>query len=149
MMSHFLVYMDEKAFDELEPLSYCEVGLRKVAALVGGKQDFLAETVQVNRVFNCAQASNHNKMHASAFRVLTWSLVPCGAFIEKLPVFLAYVSEKGLMNMWVTLGGRLKFPVGYIILGDKGFDSTAGCYVNYNKTLHPLFLTNDRSIEIK
>jgi hypothetical protein len=47
------------------------------------------------------------------------------------------------MNTWGKLG-RLKFPFGYMILGDKGFDNTATCYVNYNTTLHPAFLTNDQ-----
>ena len=63
--------------------------------------------------------------------------------MEKTPVFLGRASEKGLMNTWGKLG-RLKFPAGYLILGDKGFDNTAGCYVNYNTTLHPSFLTNDQ-----
>ena len=48
MMSHLLKFMDSDAFDALEPESYKEVGLRKVAALVDGK-DFLTETVRVDR----------------------------------------------------------------------------------------------------
>ena len=139
MMSHLLIFLDSAAYDALEPESYKEVGLRKVAALVDGK-DFLTETVRVDRVMNCAQASN--KMHASAFRVLTWSL-PCGAVVERTPAFLSRASEKGIMSAWGKRN-RLKFPVGYVNLGDKGFDNTASCYVNYNTTLHPSFLSNKR-----
>lgn len=139
MMSSLLVFMDEKSFDDLEPESYLDINLRKVCDVVDGK-DFLTETVRNDRVLNCAQASN--KMHHSAFRVLTWSL-PCGAVIERSPAFLARASEKAIMNIWGNLG-RLKFPNGYLILGDKGFDNTAGCYVNYNTTLHPAFLTNSQ-----
>jgi len=139
MMSNLLEFMDEGSFEELEPSSYIEVGLRKVAALVDGK-DFLAETVRTDRTINCAQASS--KMHASAFRILTWSL-PCGAVIERTPAFLARASEKNLMRTWGALD-RLRFPVGYLILADKGFDNTAACYVNYNTVLHPSFLTNKR-----
>jgi hypothetical protein len=135
-MSDFLHFMDAEAFDELEPASYKELGLRRVAALVDGK-DFLTETSR-DRVYNPAQASN--KMHASAFRLLTWSL-PCGAVVERTIAFLARASEKALMNLWGSYN-RLVFPVNYLILGDKGFDNTAGCYFNYNTTLHPSFLTN-------
>jgi hypothetical protein len=135
-MSDFLHFMDVEAFDKLEPASYKELGLRRVAALVDGK-DFLTETSR-DRVYNPAQASN--KMHASAFRLLTWSL-PCGAVVERTIAFLARASEKALMNLWGSYD-RLVFPVNYLILGDKGFDNTAGCYFNYNTTLHPSFLTN-------
>ena len=37
---------------------------------------------------------------------------------------------------------RLIFPTGSLILGDKGFDNAAACYVNYNAALNPTFLTN-------
>lgn len=98
----------------------------------------MAETVRQDRILNCSQASN--KMHHSTFRVLTW-LLPCGAVVERTPASLARASEKGIMNTWGKLG-RLRFPNGYLILGDKGFNNTAGCYINYNTTLHPAFLTN-------
>jgi len=62
-------------------------------------------------------------MHHSAFRLLTWSL-PCGAVIARTPAFFGRASEKALMSTWGQLG-MLKFPAGYLILGDKGFDGTA------------------------
>ena len=113
------------------------MNLRKVGLVVDGK-DFLTETVRSDRVLNCALASN--KMHHSAFRVLTWSL-PCGAVVERTAAFFARASEKALMNTWGS-AGRLKLPAGYLVLGDKGFDGMAACYENYNTTLHPAFLTN-------
>ena len=36
----------------------------------------------------------------------------------------------------------LAFLKGWLILGDKGFDNTAGSYSNFNTTVHPAFLTN-------
>jgi hypothetical protein len=50
-MSDFLHFMDESAYDALEPQGYKDIGLRKVAALVDGK-DFLTDTVRVDRVLN-------------------------------------------------------------------------------------------------
>jgi hypothetical protein len=66
-MSDFLHFMDESVYDALEPQGYKDIGLRKVAALVDGK-DFLTDTVRVDRVLNTAQASN--KMHASKICIL-------------------------------------------------------------------------------
>jgi len=134
MLSSFLPFMDESSFEALEPESYIDMDLRKIGALVDGK-DFLSETVRSDRVLNCALASN--KMHHSAFRLLTWSL-PCGAVIARTPALFGRASEKAIMSTWGKLG-MLKFPAGYLILGDKGFDGTATCYVNYNTTL-----TNDQ-----
>ena len=139
-MSSLLPYIDDDVLKALEPKSYENMELHNVvAALVDGK-DFDVETVRADRVLNCAQASN--KTHGSAFRILTWSL-PCGVVVERTPAFFGRASEKALMRTWGGLG-RLLFPNGYCILGDKGFDNTAGCYVNYNTTLHPAFLTNEQ-----
>ena len=101
-------------------------------------KDFPTETCWIDRLVNCAQHSN--KLHTSAFRILTWSLA-CGAVVERTPAFLGRTSEKALIGYWGKYG-RLLFPKGSLILGDKGFDNTASCYVNYNTTLHPAFLTN-------
>lgn len=136
-MSGMLHFMDESAFDVLEPEACKVIGLRKVAVLVDSK-DFLTETVRSDQVLNTAQASN--KMRVSAFRLLTWSLL-CRAVVERIIVFHAQPSEKAIMGLWGELD-RLNFPLNYLILGDKGFDNTAGCYTNYNTTLHPSFLTN-------
>ena len=139
MMSNLLPFIDAEVIDALEPYTYKELDLRKIGAVVDGK-DFPAETVRTDRFVNCGQHSN--KVHSSAFRILTWSL-PIGTVIERTPAFLARGSEKGIMAWW-GLHGRLRIPLGYLILGDKGFDNTASCYVNYNTTLHPAFLTNDQ-----
>jgi len=61
--------------------------------------------------------------------------------VERTPAFLGRTSKIASINWW-GLHGYLKFPLGYMILGDKGFDHTASCYVNYNTTLHPAFLTD-------
>lgn len=137
MLSCLTEYIDSKALNALEPESYKRLGLQLIAAVVDGK-DFMSETCRRDRVLNSAQISN--KVNHSAFRVLTWSL-PCGAIIEHTPAIFGRASEKAILRAWGELG-RLKFPVGYLILGDKGFDKTAGSYTNFNTTLHPAFLTN-------
>ena len=137
MLSTFTDFLDADAVDVLEPEWYKKLNLRKVAAVVDGK-DFMCNTIRTNRTLNCAQASN--KVNHSAFRVLTWSL-PCGAIIQRTPAFFGRASEKAVMRAWGE-ANRLIFPAGYFILGDKGFDNTAGYYTNYNTTLHPSFLTS-------
>jgi len=139
MLSSFTDFLDADALDKLEPEWYIKLNLHKIVALVDGK-DFLCETCRKDRVLNCAQSSN--KVNHSAFRILTWSL-PCGAVIQRTPAFFGRASEKAILRAWGALG-RLKLPRGYCILGDKGFDNTAGSYTNYNTTLHPSFLTNDQ-----
>ena len=136
-LTNLCPFLDADSVDALEPEWYKEMGLSHVGALVDGK-DFLCETIRKDRVLNCAQASN--KVNHSAFRVLTWSL-PCGAVIERTPAFFGRASEKAIMRAWGA-HGRLRIPLGYVILADKGFDNTAGCYVNFNTSLHPAFLTN-------
>ena len=52
--------------------------------------------------------------------------------------FFGKVSEKTLVKIW---GPRLgNIPSTWLILADKGFDKTSGCYPNYNTVLHPAFL---------
>ena len=137
MLSTFTHDLDTDALKWLEPEWYIKLNLRDIAAVIDGK-DFMCETVRTDRFLNCAQSSN--KVNHSAFRLLTWSL-PCGAVIQRTPAFFGRASEKAILRAWGSLG-RLKFPIGTCILGDKGFDSTAGSYSNYNTTLHPSFLTN-------
>ena len=139
MLSSFSDILDADAIDMLEPEWYIKLNLRKIAGLVDGK-DFMCETVRTDRYLNCAQASN--KVNHSAFRLLTWSL-PCGAVIIRTPAFFGRASEKAILRAWGNLG-MLNLPPGYFVLGDKGFDNTAGSYTNYNTTLHPAFLTNDQ-----
>ena len=142
MMSDFLHLLDPESIDKLEPASYQELGLKNIAAVLDGK-DYQCETVRSHRVLNCAQASN--KIHASAFRNLTWSL-PCGGVIERTPAFLGRFSEKAIMCVWGSTG-RLVFPKEYLILADKGFDFTAAFYVNFNTSLHPAFLHDKKFSE--
>ena len=139
MLSTFCAYLDASAIGTLEPHWYKLLELNLIAALVEGK-DWLSETYRRDRVLNCAQASN--KVNHSAFRVLTWSL-PCGAVIERTPAFFGRASEKAILRAWGA-HGRLLFPKVFLILGDKGFDNTAGSYTNFNTTLHPAFLTNEQ-----
>ena len=129
----------ECTLETLEPKSYIKLDLKKVAGVIDGK-DFLCQTICMNKHLNCAQSSN--KVNYSAFCVLTWSL-PSGAVIERTPAIFGRASEKAFLQAWGRLG-CLKFPKGWCILGDKGFDNTAGSYTNYNTTLHPSFLTNKR-----
>jgi hypothetical protein len=137
MLSNLLPYLDTEILKKLEPYSYKDMGLDNIGGILDGK-DFPTETCRIDRLVNCAQHSN--KLHTSAFRILTWSLA-CGAVVERTPAFLGRTSEKALMGYWGK-HGRLLFPKGSLVLGDKGFDNTAACYVNYNTTLHPAFLTN-------
>ena len=142
MMSDFLAFFDREAYDKLNPQSYIDLELEQICSVLDGK-DYPCETVRSNRVLNCAQSSN--KIHGSAFRNLTWSL-PCGGVIERTPSFLGRASEKAIMSLWGSLG-RLKFPKGYLILADKGFDNLAAYYTNYNTSLHPSFLHNKKFSE--
>lgn len=136
-LSSFVDILDEECYDRLEPGSYKALGLRNVSAVVDGK-DVLCETVRCDRVLNSAQSSN--KVNHSAFRFLTWSLT-CGTVIERPPAFFGRASEKAILRGWGE-HGRLCFPKGTCILGDKGFEGTSGYYTNYNITLHPAFLTS-------
>jgi hypothetical protein len=135
MLSNLNNFLDPEALDQLEPEWYIKLGLRKIAAVVDGK-DFLCETVRTDRTLNSAQSSN--KVNHSAFRLLTWSL-PCGAVVARTPACFGRASEKAILRAWGSLG-MLAFAKGYCILGDKGFDNTACSYTNYNTTLHPAFL---------
>ena len=74
----------------------------------------------------------------SAVRVITWSLTMGMAF-KTTPPFFARASEKKLVQLW-TSQGRLKLPIGYSLLTDKGFGGTAGMYPNFNTILTPAFL---------
>ena len=141
MLSSFIDILDVEAYAELEPQSYKDLALRKIAAVIDGK-DFLCETCRKDKVLNCAQSSN--KVNHSAIRVLTWSLA-CGAVIERTPAIFGRASEKAILKAWGECG-RLNFPKGLLILGDKGFDNTAEYYTNYNVTLHPAFLTHRQFI---
>jgi hypothetical protein len=139
MLSTFTPWIDEEVLEILKPEWYKKLGLDNIAAVIDGK-DFMCETVRTDRYLNSAQASN--KVNHSAFRLLTWSL-PCGTVVQRTPGFFGRASEKAILRVWGA-EGRLKFPKGKCILGDKGFDNTAGSYTNFNTTLHPSFLTNEQ-----
>jgi hypothetical protein len=133
MLSSFSDILDASAYDFLEPKAYKELNLRKVAAVIDGKH-FHSETCRKDKTLNCAQSSN--KINNSAIRILTQSAT-CGAVLERTPAIFGRASEKAILRSW-----KFEFPKGYLILGDKGFDNTAGSYVNFNTTLHPAFLTH-------
>jgi len=131
-----LPFITADVIDELEPQSYIDLDLRKVGAIIDGK-DFYTETVRKDRVISVAQQGN--KLHKSSFRILTWSL-PCGLSFEHTDAFLARASEKQLNRLWCSNGRLKNIPPGYLIMGDKGFDQTTGFYYNNNGVLHPAFL---------
>ena len=139
MLSTFTHWIDTQALEEVKPEWYKILELNDIAAVIDGK-DFMCETVRSDRYLNTAQASN--KVNHSAFRLLTWSL-PCGTVIQRTPGFFGRASEKAILRAWGN-AGRLVLPVGTCILGDKGFDNTAGSYTNFNTTLHPSFLTDEQ-----
>jgi len=95
MMSNLLPFIDAEVIDALEPYTYKELDLRKIGAVVDGNL-FPAETVRTDCLVNCGQYSN--KVHSSAFCILTWSL-PIGTVTERTSAFLARASEKEYYGM--------------------------------------------------
>ena len=92
MLSSVNFLLDAEALNELEPEWYIKLGLRKVAAVVDGK-DFQSQTVRKDRTLNVAQSSN--KINNSAIRMLTWSLA-CGAVVARTPACFGRASEKAI-----------------------------------------------------
>lgn len=131
-----LPFIDAKLIDALEPLKNQRLGLKKHGATVDGK-DWFSETARSDRVASVSQHSS--KLDHAGFRVMTWSL-GCGLVFEFTCPFLARGSEKALIEIWGKNGRLKNIPVGYLILGDKGFEGTNGSYPNYNTVLHPAFL---------
>jgi len=112
---HFSVlpFITAELIDELEPEAYIKLGLKRIGAIIDGK-DFYTETVRKNQ---------------------TWSL-PCGLNFEHTAAFLARVSEKKLNKLWCSHGRLKNVPPGYSVMGDKGFEGTTGYYPNNNIVLH-------------
>ena len=135
-----LPFIDGWMIDELEPEKYVNLGLRKVGAVLDGK-DYLTETARINRTVSVGQQSN--KSHHAAFRNLTWSL-PMGLVFEFTCPFLGRASEKSLVKLWGKHGRLTNVPKGYAVLLDKGFDKISGWMPNYNTVLHPAFLTKGK-----
>jgi len=130
-----LPFIDKELVDALIPTRYIEAGMTSNATNVDGK-DYSSETVRVDGVIGSAQFSA--KLGTSAFRNLTWSLL-CGLICEATVAFLALAGEKAVLRLWGA-HGRLVFPPGYIMTGDKGFEDTVDCYPNFNPCVHPAFL---------
>ena len=131
-----LPYIDAQLIDDLEPQSYVDLDLRKVGAILDGK-DFYCDTVRDDRTISTAQQGN--KLGKSSIRILTWSL-PCGLNTEHTDSFFARPTEKRLNYIWASNGRLKNIPVGYLVMADKGFDGTSGYYPNNNTVLHPAFL---------
>jgi hypothetical protein len=140
LMLGILPFIDGRMIDELEPEKCVKLGLRKVGAVLDGK-DYLAETARSNRTVSVGQQSN--KSHHAAFRNLTWSL-PMGLVFEFTSPFLGRASEKSLVKLWGKHGRLTNLPKGYAVLLDKGFDKISGWLPNYNTVLHPAFLTKGK-----
>ena len=131
-----LPFIDADLIDEMEPQSYIDLDLRKVGAILDGK-DFYSDTVRGNRTISTVQ--QRNKLGKSSIRILTWSL-PCGLNFEHTDTFFARPTEKKLNFIWGSNGRLKNIPADYLIMADKGFDGTSGYYPNNNTVLHPAFL---------
>ena len=127
-----LPFINARLIDDLEPESYVELGLRKVAANIDGK-DWYTDTVRKDRSVSTVQ--QENILGKSSIRLLTWSL-PCGLNFEHTCGVFARATEKHLVHLW----GKKNVPIGNIVFGDKGFDGTSGCYPTFNTIIHPAFL---------
>ena len=127
-----------KAFlDKAYPLSYIHMNFaQRVASIVDGS-DVHMQTSRVDRAILVCQSSN--KTGGSAARGITWSL-PMGLVHEFTDLFLGRASEKSLVNLWAKHGRLRDLPVGFVMLGDKGFDQTSGCYHTFIPVIHPAFL---------
>jgi hypothetical protein len=70
-----------------------------------------------------------NKSEHAAFRGLAWT-TPQGLNSEHTPLCLGKVEEAALNTLWKP---RLsKMPPGYEVLPDRGFETCARHYPNYN-----------------
>ena len=117
------------------PQQYKDEGLEKCCAVPDGK-DFMIHTTRKNTLFT--RASYSDKVHHSAVRCISWSS-PEGLSFEHTNLFLARVSEKGLVELW---GKRLrKCPRRWFMLSDRGFFDTARLYPNMNHQKTPKFLS--------
>jgi len=134
-----ILRIDKPFLDKTLPSKYKWIGMIDTACVVDGK-DIKGESVRNDRLASNTQRSN--KVGWSAIRELTWS-TPMGLIFEYTRGFLSRASEKAIMLSWGS-NGRLKLPIGMVILGDKGFECTTAAYPNYNVTHHPAFLTNDQ-----
>jgi hypothetical protein len=124
LMLGILPFIDGRMIDELEPEKYVKLGLRKVGAVLDGK-DYLAETARSNRTVSVGQQSN--KSHHAAFRNLTWSL-PMGLVFEFTSPFLGRASEKSLVKLWGKHGRLTNRPKGYACCWTKDLTRSAvGC----------------------
>ena len=130
--------LTKEFLDETYPTSYLDLDFTHPVATVVDGTDVLMETVRTDRYVNIFQASN--KMHSSACRGITWS-TPMGMVHEFTDPFFARASEKAIVKLWTSMGRLADLPDGYLVSGDKGFDSTSVFYPKYNPVIHPAFLT--------
>lgn len=131
-----LPFITSKLIDDLEPQSYKDLGLKKVGAIIDGK-DFYTDTVRSDRSISTAQQGN--KLNSSSIRILTWSLA-CGLNFEHADGIFARATEKNINEIWGKYGRLKNIPIGYVVLGDKGFYDTSGSYPNFNTIINPAFL---------
>ena len=116
------------------PEVYTEMDLHKIGLLVDGK-DFLCETSRESSPLTRALYSN--KMEASAFRSLTYTL-PNGLTVYHTELFGARLTEERLLALHAHNLAWL--PALWRILADKGFAKTAGLYPNNNQQVVPHML---------
>ena len=109
-------------------------GLTKVGLVPDGK-DFMIHTPRSNTLITRACWSD--KVHHSAFRVISWS-TPAGLSVEHTHMYFGRPPEPTLVEL---RGKRLrKCPAGFSMLSDRGFANTAHLYPNFNAQLTPSFL---------
>ena len=116
------------------PEVYTDMDLHKIGLLVDGK-DILCETSRASSPMTRALYSN--KMCASAFRLLTYTL-PNGLTVYHTELFGARLTEERLLALHSHNLAWL--PAEWRILADKGFAKTAGLYPNANQQVVPHML---------
>jgi hypothetical protein len=130
--------LTKEFLDKTYPTSYHDLNFTTPVATVVDGTDVLMETVRTDRYVNISQASS--KLKSSACRGITWS-TPMGMVHEFTDPFFARGSEKAIVALWTSMGRLADLPDGYLVSGDKGFDSTSVFYPKYNPVIHPAFLT--------
>ena len=108
------------------PESFVEAGMPKATVQIDGT-DMLKDEDRSHSLLTKAGWSN--KSGHAAYRGLAWT-TPRGLNFEHTPLCLGKVEETALNEWWKP---RLsKIPPGHEVLADRGFDTCARHYPNYN-----------------
>ena len=107
------------------PQSYKDMEFTQEVLTIVDGSDIHMQTSRVDRAVLVCQSSN--KTGGSAVRGITWS-TPMGLVYEFTDPFFGRASEKSLVSLWAKHERFRDLPVGYVMLGDMGFDQTSACY---------------------